>query len=596
VDDGRIEIEKPSREFYLTDPFIQVESQINPEYPEPMFSGRDAFQDSAKAKQREYVVKSILYKNDIKSKNTVHERSLKKYGDSFYKVSYDANKAFSDTIMGDIVIEPINIDDVYPDPSARTIDDCEFIDYVYYMHRERARRVFAEDLKKKNVDIYEISTEQRTDTEAVTSGDNTEAEQFDVQIMEHWYRDTEGDICLSILINDTEIRHVKKYWDKTHTQNKLYPFVHFYSIRDDKSFWNLSELEIILPLVDIADEMMKCGIDNMRLMASDVWTKQTRTNSTDKKANEDENEDEEVIDNTPGKIIYYGQGLERPARAPGINSLTHFIESINWVQSQIQRTTRNYDSNNGGAIDRNTTASEVQQLKLYQDEQTSTKNYDRLQAWKRLFILVDWSALEFYDDDRMIYIGVPKRVGKSVDISGRNNMQENLDTQKGDIFFKFNSDSDVRQVKKGDIIGLNPDGTNNVTPDMYYYPTIDCEVKGISKTEANSIINTLMQLAGIKLTQDNYKFIVMAIEQLDIPQKDDIIDEIMNTFEPQPIQGLSPEEQQIVSRTSPQTQAMIRKNPYLLELAKKTGGQIPQAQQAGSNVVNNIPKQPSQGI
>ena len=41
------------------DPWVMVESQIDPKVPEPEFRGRDDDQDSQKAKQREFAVKYI---------------------------------------------------------------------------------------------------------------------------------------------------------------------------------------------------------------------------------------------------------------------------------------------------------------------------------------------------------------------------------------------------------------------------------------------------------------------------------------------------------------------------------------------------------
>ena len=43
----------------VPDPYIQVESQVDPVVPEPEFRGRDDDQDNVKAKQREYAVKFV---------------------------------------------------------------------------------------------------------------------------------------------------------------------------------------------------------------------------------------------------------------------------------------------------------------------------------------------------------------------------------------------------------------------------------------------------------------------------------------------------------------------------------------------------------
>jgi hypothetical protein len=87
----------------LPDPFIQVESQIDPDVPVPEFKGRDDDIDSLKAKQREEVVNYICYNNKIDDMNTTNERRLNKLGDAFWKVSFDGSIQ-GIGFVGDIVI------------------------------------------------------------------------------------------------------------------------------------------------------------------------------------------------------------------------------------------------------------------------------------------------------------------------------------------------------------------------------------------------------------------------------------------------------------------------------------------------------------
>lgn len=559
VDDSEnAETVEPLKQYALTDEYIQVESQINPDIPEPLFRGRDNKQDEKKAKQREYIVKYVLYANDIKSKNTNLERSLKKYGDAFYKVYYDPEKLYKDNLRGEIRIEQVNIDNIFPDPTARRIEDCEYIAQIYFMHRRKAKRMWGDLFKKHNIDIDTITTETIKATETLADSE-IESEQHKVQICEFWYINDEGNIALAMLINGKVFNHIKQYWQETGEQCKLYPFVHFYTIKDERNFWNISELEVILPLCEINNEMLNAGLTNMAYMSNDVWAMQYQT---------DQEKNEIVsIDNVPGSIIPYKLGFAPPQRVGGLNPLSKFFDNIENIEHKIQRTTRNYDSNQGGETKRVTTASGVAQLRADAAEQSNKKDFDKLQAWKRMFILIDWTGLEFYKEERLIYIGVPKRIGNKIDTSGQKEpMLENLDTANGDIFFKFKSD-DVRQ-------SLNPryetdknTGELVEVADGYYYPTVDCEVSPTNSAQTNAIIDTLMQLASIKLTVDNYKFVIKAVSLLDIPDKDEIIDEIEGIFEPKAIKELSPEMNKLISYLPLETQAIIRKQPHLLMTA-----------------------------
>ena len=69
----------------VPDPFIQVESQLVPEVPQPEFHGRDDDTDGEKARRREFAVRYIMEENRINDMNTSNERRLRKLGDAFWK-------------------------------------------------------------------------------------------------------------------------------------------------------------------------------------------------------------------------------------------------------------------------------------------------------------------------------------------------------------------------------------------------------------------------------------------------------------------------------------------------------------------------------
>ena len=71
----------------MPDPWIMVESQLDPSVPEPEFHGRDSDMDSQKARQREFAVKYIIENNRLADMNTRNERRLLKLGDAFWKAS-----------------------------------------------------------------------------------------------------------------------------------------------------------------------------------------------------------------------------------------------------------------------------------------------------------------------------------------------------------------------------------------------------------------------------------------------------------------------------------------------------------------------------
>ena len=66
---------------------------------------------------------------------------------------------------------------------------------------------------------------------------------------------------------------------------------------------------------------------------------------------------------------------------------------------------------------------------------------DRTAGFQQLFELIDWTALEFFDTDRTIFIGV-------------------VDNKTQPICFKFNSDNFKIANKSG----------------QYYYPKVDTKI------------------------------------------------------------------------------------------------------------------------
>ena len=122
----------------MPDPYILVETQINPNVPEPEFRGRDDDLDSKKAKQREFAVRYIIENNRLSDMNTRNERRLLKLGDAFWKAYWDRDMRCG-VNEGDIRIRDIPTEAIFPDPAIRDggLQDGQYVDYVYTMHKAR---------------------------------------------------------------------------------------------------------------------------------------------------------------------------------------------------------------------------------------------------------------------------------------------------------------------------------------------------------------------------------------------------------------------------------------------------------------------------
>jgi hypothetical protein len=552
----------------VPDSYIHVESQIIPDIPDFEFKGRDDDLDSQKAKQREYVVKYVMENNKLESMNTENERRLNILGDAFWKVAWDGNKE-GYGFKGDIVIGNPGCENIFPDPAAYTIDDCEYIIYSYRLHRRKASRVFANELSNLDMTIDDIGVDgNQSDTE-IYENQVRDVNDDTVQIVEYWFRQNSydkttidsvsyewepGDIACSIQINNIEVKYIPKYWIKTGKQNKSYPIVEYCKIPVYNSFWNKSDLEAIKDLQDQIDRELAVAILNDTFTANDIIV-----------AEEGAMVDGSTIDNKPGAIWRMKQGqINGVRRLGGMGNPTNRIVMINFLRDVIQETVGNFDATQGKEPVRVTTASGIAQLNERADARKNIKKADRLAGFERLFELIDWTALEFYDDNRLIFLGA-KGQGKEP------------------VTFKYNSDS-MRVLD--DIEG------------EYYYPRIDATVSagdGMKKSKAFTLAAT-ENLISKPINESNYKIVGEMLDIMDTPNKKEIkeyyealyapklelmqlqtqmaIQQIMNPPTPQ-MQGgeqgqmPTPSMDDLVSGLSPDELDFLEQNP---EIMNEIGG------------------------
>lgn len=495
----------------VPDPFIQVESQLVPEVPQPEFHGRDDDADGEKARRREFAVRYIVEENRINDMNTSNERRLRKLGDAFWKAYWDETMPCGEQ-SGNIRIKDVSPEDFYPDPTAgrEGLEACEYVDYVYTMHKLKFWRLYHDVLEKKGIALEDLlQTQYRVEDglfEPVTSG--TLARDDMVQILEHWYRnpcDTKeapaGAIGCTMQAGGVEIKWIPNYWEKTGRQCRLFPFIHYWCIRDETQFWNRSELDPILSLVDAADRQIAIGQLNDAMMANDIVL-----------VEEGALADGSEFTNVPGAQVTVKQGrMGGVARLGGLNNGIQSVSAVNWFLDQIQRTSRNYDSNNGRETARVTTASGLLQLRGDAETQQKLKKADRDAGFCRLYELLDWLALEYFDDDRLLFIGAKKKGEQPQSL-----------TYNGDAFAR-------RAGVRVDML------TAAVTDEGFdYYPRVDVTVTagdGLSKNPATTV-EVLDKLAASQITADNWELLAAELEYLDIPQKQEIIEGWRRKFAP----------------------------------------------------------------
>jgi hypothetical protein len=503
----------------LPDPFIQVESQIDPDVPIPEFKGRDDDIDSVKAKQREEVVNYISYNNRIDDMNTTNERRLNKFGDAFWKVSFDGSIQ-GIGFVGDIVIGNPDPANIFPDPSAYDIDDCEYIIYAFRMHRRKARRVFGSKVDEiqndNNHGDTEIYNNAWSETNVNTLDDDT------LQVLEYWYRDDKGDIACSININGTEVKHIPKYWINTASSgNKMYPFVQYCKIPVDKSFWNKGEIETIMDLVDSADREFLSAIMNDMFNANDITLIEQNALA-----------DGQTLSGVPGETCTVREGkINGVRRLGGLNNNINAINMIQFIHDKIMETNGNFDSAQGKEPLRVTTSSGIAQLNERANARKEIKKADRKTGFRRLYELIDWTALEFYNTDRLILIRGKGNEPDQTTVFNSENLKT-LDETKADKIYE-----------RAMLDGLsNEEALEMVKSNAYYYPKVDITIAvgdGVKHSKAFTLAAT-EQLAKTVINPMNKEIVKAQIDIMDLPNKEDIKDSIDEAIQPQPQQEEKP--------------------------------------------------------
>lgn len=467
----------------LTDPFIQVESQIEAEVPDFQFSGRDDDLDSVKAKVREDVTRFVCDNNHIDDMNPDQERRLGKLGNAFWKVSFDGD-IVGPGYVGEIIIGDPDPANMFNDPSSYDIDDCEFLIYAFRMHRRAARRKFGEVIDSIGNDG------NYGDTEIYSSATR---DMFDdtVQVIEYWYRDDEGDIACSIQVGEKEVRHIPKYWENTrHSGNKMYPFVKYCKTPNAKSFWDRSEIDTIKDLIDAGDREFMTAIMNDGMVGNDIIVREQNAFV-----------DEDFMpNNMPGAdwVVKQGQ-INAVRRLGGIANNTNALNMINFIHDKIEETNGNFATKGSDPPAGINTASGLAMLREDRENRSTPKKLDRQGGFRRLYELIDWSALEFYNQDRIIMIR-----GKT--------------KQEQSRAITFNSEQFKQPVPRPqDPLDFQATGEDAVAQPAqeYYYPRIDCEIQvgqGIAKSPALTLQFT-QELAKMNITPVNVELVCSMVDQ-----------------------------------------------------------------------------------
>ena len=143
-------------------------------------------------------------------------------------------------------------------------------------------------------------------------------------------------------------------------------------------------------------------------------------------------------------------------------------------------------------------------------EQSDIKRADRNAGFERLYELLDWLSLEFFDDDRMLYLGAPE--GKSA--PGQRMIYNSADFAR--------TLPEVRSLT-GEV----------VRPLREFFPRVDITVQAAdgARRDRQTTLQALDSLTRSNITAENWRIFAAELEILDIPDRQEIVGEWERRFE-----------------------------------------------------------------
>ena len=144
-------------------------------------------------------------------------------------------------------------------------------------------------------------------------------------------------------------------------------------------------------------------------------------------------------------------------------------------------------------------------------EQADIKRADRNAGFERLYELLDWLCLEFFDDDRMLYLGAPE----GIRAPGQRMIYNSADFAR--------TLPEVHSLT-GEV----------VHPSREFFPRVDITVQAAdgARRDRQTTLQALDSLTRANVTAENWRIFAAELEILDIPDRQEIVGEWERRFAP----------------------------------------------------------------
>ena len=228
---------------------------------------------------------------------------------------------------------------------------------------------------------------------------------------------------------------------------------------------------MLVPIIDAADRELTFAQMNSAFCSNDVIL-----------AEENAFADGALPENTPGAVWKLRPGMTGKVQRLGNLGSTQISQFNNYTvwKTMMEDTTGNYEANQGKEPTRVTTASGIALLNERAKSRLMLKKAGKSEGFKRLFMLIDYTALEFYRRGR------------------------HIDSENGGFDF-----------------GMLTDGRDFCEN---YTPNIDVKIHigdGLTNSKAFTV-TAINALISTDITKDNYVFVKAYVDLVGLPMRNEI--------------------------------------------------------------------------
>ncbi len=396
--------------------FQLIESQIDVTVPKPNVDAIEGDDDNDRKMMVEGMLSYMADSQKLERINSENERIVKKNSMCVYKVGYNPN-AKSHKWIGKIETTNPHPSNIIPQPGVFRIKDMDYLFHIENRTIDQVCRTYGEEFREE---LEGVSAEYKYLDTFGTGQNNTSDNKGWISVVECWYKDKDGDVCLLTWADETILKDEPKFFYKRDPDGKLiefdeveiqsgidntgipmfetvqvpvhvpkqFPFVIQYNIPKEKSFTGKADPDIIADQQNGIKKVISMEEEKLMKGTTKILTKKgsglkNQLNNAVLQVIETENPqiDIRTIElTTPGGALkdYYGLMLQAAKDCLGVTDAS-------------QGTIADSQGLSGRAIE---------QLSANSQGRLSSKLLEKNIAYTELYNLYYDFALAFYDEPR----------------------------------------------------------------------------------------------------------------------------------------------------------------------------------------------------